>query len=355
MHSLSFQPAGAFARDVNTRARAAMAKVSRFGDAGQWLPVAGIAGTGLTGYGDLLAGGHAYWRSLALVATAAFCAFMLIVQVGHDASHGAISSRPSVNRIALFWTFALLGVDGAQWRDRHIRLHHQVVNLPGTGIDADSVNLFRLAPDKPWHWWMRLQPLYGPMLYTVGHISLAWFEDFRDLRIHRRNGRREFLGLNALLKFTAGKIVHATVFLILPWLALRPSLISLVLGYFVASSLIAICFVTLVVGTHLSSLAEFPTPDSEGRLPHDWATHQVITSVDWMPESKMAILLTGGANAHVAHHLFPGYHHRHMAELSRIIAKAAADHGLTIHVTTFTGMLLSQWRHLVAMSRRPGM
>jgi linoleoyl-CoA desaturase len=88
----------------------------------------------------------------AWITVAAFCAFMMIVQIGHDASHGAVSRHLAVNRAALFWSFAVLGVDGALWGDRHIRLHHRVVNLPGTGIDADSVSLFRLAPDKPWHW-----------------------------------------------------------------------------------------------------------------------------------------------------------------------------------------------------------
>lgn len=346
-----FQPPGDFAKAVNRTAHAALENVSRFGNAAQWRRAAAFVLTGFWAYGLLLAGA-AGWQAIALITVASFCAFMMIVQVGHDASHGALSSHPWVNRAALFLSFAILGVDGAQWRDRHIRLHHQVVNLPGTGIDADSVSLFRLAPDKSWHWWMRLQPLYAPLLYAVGHISLAWIEDFAGLAA-RREGWREFARPSALARFAAGKAVHVGLFLVVPWFVRRPSLESLLMGYIFASALIAICFVLLVVGTHVSDLAEFPQAGPAGQLPHDWATHQLITSVDWSPENSLAVLLTGGANAHVAHHLFPGYNHRHMARLSRIIAQTAAAHRLPHHVTSFGGMVRGQWRHLVAMGRKP--
>jgi linoleoyl-CoA desaturase len=77
----------------------------------------------------------------------------------------------------------------------------------------------------------------------------------------------------------------------------------------------------------------------------------LVTSVDWAPTSRLAVLLSGGANAHVAHHLFPGHHHRHLAMLSEIIAETAAEHGLRHRVTSFGGMVCGQWRHLVALSR----
>ncbi|HJR57184.1 MAG TPA: fatty acid desaturase [Rhizomicrobium sp.] len=341
-----FAPAGAFAREINAKGHALLAGQSRFADPSQFAIAALFAGLGLAAYGLLLAGAP---HAPLLVMAAAFCAFMLIVQLGHDAAHGALSPRPWVNRAALFASFGVLGVDGMLWRDRHIRLHHQVVNLPGTGIDADSISVFRLAPDKPWRWWMRLQPVYGPLLYAIGHLHLAWIEDFAAFRAARR--RRGFSGAGPLAGFAGGKLVHVILFLLLPWLARRPSPEDLALGYLLASAVIALCFVVLVVGTHVSDLAAFPQADARGRLPHDWATHQLITSVDWSPQSRLAVLLTGGANAHAAHHLFPGHHHRHMAALSGLIGETAAAHGLPHHVTSFAGMVRGQWRHLVALSR----
>jgi linoleoyl-CoA desaturase len=344
--SLKFAPPGAFARDLNRHARDALAGQPRHGDADQAACAMGVVAVGLTAYGWLLCRGSGWWIDAACIAVAAFAAFLLIVQIGHDASHGAVTSSPAIDRAMLFWSFAILGVDGALWRDRHLKLHHQVVNLPGTGIDADAVSLIRLMPDKPWQWWMRFQPLYGPLLYAVGHIALVWIEDLDAFRnIETRRARANFI---------AGKSVHVALFLLVPWLVLRPAPLSLAMGYLFASALIAICFVVLVIGTHVSALAEFPQPDTDGRLPHDWATHQVLTSVDWLPENRLAILLTGGANAHVAHHLFPGHSHRHAAVLSRVIAQTTAEYGLEHRVTSFAGMVAGQWRHLIALSRPPG-
>lgn len=350
---LHFAPPGAFARDVNIRARQIFKEPGehRYGNAGVWLRGLAFLIIGASAYTEVLTGAGGFMFSLILIAIAALCAFMLIVQLGHDASHGSLSKRTQINKLVVFATFAILGVDGALWRDRHVRLHHQVVNLPGTGIDADSVSLLRLAPDKPWHPWHRLQPLYGPVLYAIGHIHLVWLEDFASFRSARLIGRREFTGRGAVARFALGKILHAFLFLLLPAILVHPALLQLAVGYLFASSLIAISFVVLVIGTHVSDLAAFPQPDEAGWLSHDWAVHQLATSVDWSPTSSMAALFSGGANAHVAHHLFPGYNHRHMAALSEIVRQTAADHRLPYHATSFAEMVRGHWRHLVVLSR----
>jgi linoleoyl-CoA desaturase len=355
---LQFAPPGAFSRAVNRRVQEFFAQSGdhRYGDRAQELRTAGLVGLSVAAYVLLLMGaggrvGGNVWIVAGLIAVAAFGAFMLIVQVGHDAAHGAISPHGIVNRIALFVTFGILGVDGRLWRDRHVRLHHTAANLPGTGIDADSMTIMRLAPDKPWRRLYRLQPLYVPVLYALGHFSLAWIEDIAGFRAARAAGHREFIRRGAGASFIGGKAVHLALFLVLPAFALHPNPIALMLGYLLASAVIAIAFATLVIGTHVSDLAAFPQPDAAGNLPHDWATHQFMTSVDWAPANAFAVLASGGANAHVAHHLFPGYNHRHMAWVSRIIAKTAAEHGVAHQVTTFRGMVASQWRHIVALSR----
>src|SRR5262245_62002680 len=57
LHSgLKFLPPGAFAREVNQRARAVMQHTTRFGDAGQWGRTAAFLGMGLIAYGLLLSG-----------------------------------------------------------------------------------------------------------------------------------------------------------------------------------------------------------------------------------------------------------------------------------------------------------
>jgi linoleoyl-CoA desaturase len=329
---------------VNWRASIALAGAPRHGDAAEAICAVCVLALGLLAYGTLLLGLGGWLCGAVCIGIAAFSAFLLVLQIGHNASHCSVTGRPAIDKMLLFWTFAIVGVDGGQWRERHLKLHHRVVNLPGTGIDADSISLVRLAPDKTWHWWMRLQPLYGPLIFAVGHISLVWLEDLANF-----HGVKAW---RARTSFVAGKAVHVVLFLLVPLIVLAPTWAALVLGYLEASIVIALCFSVLVIGTHISDLAEFPQPDANGRLGHDWATHQVVTSVDWSPESRWATLLTGGANAHVAHHLFPGYSHRHAPALSRAIADAAAANGINHRVTSFPGMVAGQWRHLLSLSRK---
>jgi linoleoyl-CoA desaturase len=350
---LRFAAPGAFAREVARLGREAFEKTgeTRFSDAAQWSRTAACAGFALGAYGLLLAGTGGTWLAPVWIVAAAFGAFLLVALLGHDAVHGAISPRRSVNQAVQFLAFAVIGVDGNLWRDRHLRLHHSFANLPGTGIDADSVGFMRLAPHKPWRWWIRFQPLYGPVTYIIGHLSLAWIEDMIMQRDARRTRPHDFATRGATLSFIGGKAMHLALFVLLPALVLDPSWWMLGLGYAAASSVISLCFVILVVGTHVSDLASFPQPDAEGCLPHDWATHQLMTSIDWAPTSRLAVLMTGGSNAHLAHHLFPGHHHRHLALLSRVVVETAAAHHLPHHVTTFAGMVGGQWRQLVALSR----
>lgn len=343
-----FTPPGAFARELNRRVKQAMEErgEARYGNWSQWLRMGFILMLGGTAYFTLLRHSGGAWMHVAALTIAALCAFLLIVQLGHDASHGSVSPSGWVNRLVLFGVFSIVGVDSTLWKDRHIRLHHQVVNLPGSGIDADSVKFLRLAPDKPWHWWHLLQPLYGPPLLAVGHLHLVWIEDVQDYFSDRART------LKADLLFVAHKAIHVLLFLAIPALVLRPSFLHLVLGYLLASGLIAIFFVLLVVGTHISDLAAFPMPRENGEVGHDWTTHQVITSVDWMPTNHIAILCTGGANAHVAHHLFPGLNHRHAGMASAIIAQTAAEYGVPYCVTSPGGLVMGVWRQIVKLSRQ---
>ena len=353
---VKFAPPGPFARELTRRAHEAMKLVDggRYGDGVQWLCALGALCVGVAAYGLLLSGHFGSASGSALIAIAALSAFMLIVQVGHDAAHGSVSPRRWINDAIVYIVFALLGVDGAMWRDRHIRLHHHVANLPGTGIDADSVSVMRLAPDKPLRWWHRFQPIYGPLLYALGHLHLVWVEDIRGFLLGRATARNKSVKRPSVALFLSGKAIHVAVFLVLPGIMLNPPCLLLVLGYVFASVLVAICFVILVVGTHVSDRAAFPIPNEAGELSHDWATHQIITSIDWSPTSHVAALLSGGANAHVAHHLFPGVNHRHMPILSQVVARVAADHGVPYEVTSFAGMVVGHWRHLVRLGTCQG-
>jgi linoleoyl-CoA desaturase len=115
-----------------------------------------------------------------------------------------------------------------------------------------------------------------------------------------------------------------------------------------------VVFVFLLIGTHFSDETEFPAVDAAGNLPHAWARHNLVTACDWSPTSRWAHFLTGGVNAHAAHHLFPAVCHTHYRALADIIVVAADEFGVPYHRTTLPGMVRSHFAFLRRMGTRPG-
>lgn len=351
---LHFAQASPFARSLRTllAGYTATPGISRFAASPQWTATIITFLICSASFGSMLRTGPegptALW--LGMAAMTGFAAFMLLVLIGHDAAHGSASPRRWINDALVFGIFAILGVSGALWRDRHLRLHHLYPNLPGSGIDADSTNVLRLAPDKPLLARHRFQPIYALPIYALGLAALVWFEDPSNLRSMRRSHRERFGGSIPLLAFCATKFIHLFLFVGLPVVVGGFGLLDILMIYVVATSVASIAFSVLVIGTHVSDEAAFPIPDENGRVSHDWATHQLVTAVDWMPESRIAALLSGGANAHTAHHLFPGYSHSHASALSALVIRAARENGLPYRSTSFAGMVGGHFRHLLALS-----
>lgn len=352
---IKFQAPGAFATEL--RAAAGEWLKSRpsgwFADRGQWLWSLSFLGLLGASYGLLLAlpvgpvslllavGGGA----LAYVVIAAFC---------HDASHGTLHRHDWVNDLAVYLGFAVMGIHGPLWRYRHLKKHDPFPNVEGSDVDADGSVLIRLSPHKPWLWFHRFQPLYAPFLYALVLVHVAWVEDFMHWRKAAKEAPAQFTGPRMWASFFGAKAIHLAICVAIPMAVLQPSLGALLVGYLLATGTASLLFVLINVGSHITDVAEFPKPDETGRVGSDWATHQLTTAIDWSPTNTLFIALTGGANAHAAHHLFPGVAHCHNAGLSRIVARHAGEHGLRYHLLGFGGMLSAHWRHLRALALPAG-
>jgi linoleoyl-CoA desaturase len=324
---------------------------SRFADWSVWALASGYMAIGALAYVAILDGGLGAGGTVALAMLGGLCAFLVMATIGHAASHGTLTPRRWLGDLVLLASFAAVGVSGRLWRDRHVRLHHRLPNLPGTGVDGDGSAVLRLLPHKlrrPAH---ALQRLYAPLLYTFAILHMAWLEDFQLLAAARRDEPAEYRNWRALAEFAGAKLLHLIVLVAIPALVLHPPLWALLAGYAIVMATSSLAFLLLTIGTHLSDMTEFPMPDADGGLAHDWATHQVMTSVDWMPTSPLVTALLGGANADVAHHLFPRYSCRHAALLSRIVAEEAAAHGVRYRRASLARIIRGHWRHLTRLGR----
>src|SRR5262249_38428074 len=154
--------------------------------------------------------------------------------------------------------------------------------------------------------------LYAPFVFWLVDIHTVFIQDVHYLF------KRELANMtgirhppSAYASFIMCKLVYlAIVFIIpvfmldLPWWEILAGALSI---SFVSSS----AFVYLLIGTHFCEETQFPLADDNAVIEHDWATHGLLTSLDWNPYSRLAHVLAGGSNAHAAHHLFPNVSHAH--------------------------------------------
>lgn len=302
-------------------------------------------------YMGLLFGGFGAAASLGLAIIYGICVLLLGVNVGHDAAHGCLTGRRGLDRAIQIVSFAFIGVDGYLWRMRHDGSHHVFPNVNGCDADIDENPFLRLSPNHPARSYQRWQHLYAPLIYCLVSLHSIFVQDFQYLKKrHLANMRDIRHPAWALAVFGLCKVVYFSVSLVLPMLLLPFAWWQVLVGFIVTNALMSLIFVALLIGTHFGEQADFPAVDPEGYLDGNPTLHAFVTSVDWSPASRLANFICGGANAHVAHHLFPKVSHLHYLPITRIIQDTAVEFGVHYNVTSFRGMVASHFRFLRRMA-----
>jgi linoleoyl-CoA desaturase len=294
----------------------------------------------------------AWWQAVALGAALGLSVVAIGFNVMHDASHGAYSERPALNRLMAL-SLDLVGGSSYFWHWKHVVFHHTYVNVAGYDTDINLAGLGRLTPHHPRAWIHRWQHWYVWLLYAV--LALKWhlYDDFR-LALTGRMGPHTIAPPRGrdLAIFVGGKLTFWTIAFIVP-LLLHPF-------WVVASVYVLTAAVTgIVLGTvfqlaHCVEHADFPLEGSPGHIDNAWAIHQVETTVDFARASSLAAHLLGGLNYQVEHHLFPRMCHVNYRAIAPIVELTCAEFGVRYrHNVTLLDALRSHWRWLQRMGAAP--
>jgi len=252
----------------------------------------------------------------------------------HDANHGSYSKKKWVNK--LFGdSLYLLGGFPANWRYQHNTLHHGFTNIEGHDEDIAPPEILRLSPHRPLKKIHRYQYLYAWVLYGLMTISWIIVKDFRRMKKYKEmgvklNGKRKYGRL--LLELIISKIVYYAVFLLVPLLTIPVAWYWVVTGFllmhFVGGLVLAAIFQT----AHVVPTSEYPLPDEKGEMNNNWAAHQLYTTSNFAPRSRVFTWLVGGLNHQVEHHLFPNISHIHYRDIAAIVQQKAKEFGMPYHV-----------------------
>jgi linoleoyl-CoA desaturase len=87
-------------------------------------------------------------------------------------------------------------------------------------------------------------------------------------------------------------------------------------------------------------------------IENNFLIHQLETTSDFAPKSKVLAWFIGGLNYQVEHHLFPNVCHVHYKALSKIVKETAADFDLPYHChKTFVGALVAHGKMLKKLGK----
>ncbi|MBN1950260.1 MAG: acyl-CoA desaturase [Bacteroidales bacterium] len=276
----------------------------------------------------------------------------------HDANHGSFSEHRWVNH--LFGdSLYLLGGFPPNWRYQHNTLHHGYTNVEGHDEDIAHGGILRFSPHKPLKKVHKYQFIYAWFFYGLMTFSWVTVKDFKQLRNYEKEGATLNSSGNyqtLYTKLVIAKILYYTTFIVLPLLFVPLAWYWILTGFLLMHFTGGLVLTTIFQTAHVVPTSDYPLPDDNNELNNNWAVHQLYTTSDFAPGSRIFSWLIGGLNYQVVHHLFPNISHVHYRNLAKIVKKTAEKHQLPYHVNkTFPGAVYQHALMLKSLGRRKNM
>jgi linoleoyl-CoA desaturase len=268
-------------------------------------------------------------------------AFFLLVIMGfgkagvgmsimHDALHGAFSKKKWVNNL-FGASLYLLGGNPINWKIQHNVLHHTYPNVYKVDEDVSTKGfVVRLSPEsdlKPVHryQWLYVLPLYG--LMTLSFM----IKDFRQLNRYNKSGETAKQGLKPtteMLRLVITKLLYLTSVLAIPLLLTDYNVTQIIIGFLIVHFTAGLILSVIFQLAHVVEGVDYPERDETGDLKTTWAIHQLATTSNFAPKSRLLHWFSGGLNFQVEHHLFPHVSHIHYPKIAPIVKKTAEEFGI---------------------------
>jgi linoleoyl-CoA desaturase len=275
--------------------------------------------------------------------------------VMHDANHGAFARNPIVNNI-MSNTLLLLGGSVETWQIQHNFLHHTFTNVTHYDDDISSKPGLRLSPHAPLKKAHRSQFLHALFIYSLMTLYWVTAKDFLQVARYSRTGISKLNRTQTRLlffKILLIKVFYFSIFIGIPLMAgigLPQILAGFVLMHIVGGIILSVTFQL----AHAVEETDYPLPDNTGVLEHDWAVHQLHTTVNFSPKNRFLTWYMGGLNFQVEHHLFPKISHVHYPKIARIVRETAGEFNIPyLEHRSFAYALRSHFSHLKTLGHVP--
>jgi linoleoyl-CoA desaturase len=330
--------------------------ISKFGNAKMYLKTFFMFAIYFTPYFFLIFGGITnIWIISALWAIMGIGMAGIGLSVMHDACHGAFSKVPWVN-LLVSYSMNMLGGSKDNWKMQHNVLHHTYTNVDGLDDDIDAPSwILRFSPHQKRRKSHRYQYLYAWFFY--GFMTISWIlspRDFVQLYTYNKKGvvktqGKSFGGM--LVELIIGKLVYISYIFVIPVLVLDipwwATLIMFLGMHYIAGFILS----TIFQPAHVMEHTTYPVPEG-GKIDNTMLEHQMYTTCNFAPKSRLFSWYVGGLNYQIEHHLFPHICHIHYTKISKIVKETAKEFNLPYHSEpTFRRALIEHGKMLKKLGR----
>lgn len=287
------------------------------------------------------------YSTLGGIATSIFFGIVLSAiafNVMHDACHGSFSSRKWVNE-TMGLTMNALGSVAYFWKIKHNILHHTYTNVDGIDEDIAKSPILRMCPTQKWFPAHKAQYIYMFFLYTI--TTFAWLMIFDFVRFFSYKNNTNAINkipFKEKIIFWITKVLYLVFYLAIPIaiVGIKASLIGFMFMHITMGIILAIVFML----AHVVEKTSFEIAGEEPKMIEaQWAVHQVMTTANFAPKSRIINWFVGGLNFQVEHHLFPRISHIHYPKISKIVKQQCMLFDLPYHsYSTMSGAVASHIR-----------
>lgn len=259
-----------------------------------------------------------WWIALPLCALFGMNAAFIGFNIMHDGCHGSYSNKKWVNEM-MGYSLNLLGSNAYIWKVKHNVVHHTFTNIDGLDADIVQSSLLRFAPTQKLRPFHKYQHIYGLFLY--GLISFMWvlFSDFEKY-FNRKvlNTPISTFSTSEHIVFWVSKAFYVAIYLVIPIMIL--GFWPFLLGFVVMNMVLGIVLAVVFQLAHVVEKADFEDATQANlKIDHEWAIHQVNTTVNFATRNAFVSFFLGGLNFQVEHHLFPKISHVHYPKIQQIV------------------------------------
>ncbi|MBO9634931.1 MAG: acyl-CoA desaturase [Chitinophagaceae bacterium] len=274
--------------------------------------------------------------------------------VMHDANHGSYSSRKWVNE-TLGLTLNALGGNSFIWKQKHNIIHHTYTNIDGIDDDIAKSPFIRMCSSQQWVPAHRLQHFYTPLLYAFSTMIWILFQDFEKY-FSKKIVKTPLSRMSRFdhMIFWVSKILYLLFYVAIPILLMgwQQWLLFFLCMHIGLGFTLSIVFQL----AHVVEETEFESVSSEAKIiENEWAIHQIRTTSNFSPKSRIISWFAGGLNYQIEHHLFPRISHIHYPALSKLVQAECLAHQLHYNsIPTFKSAVSSHFRFIKVLGRKPG-